>query len=306
MSLFEIKPTDGNVINEIFYNDFDTTWHHRIKADEHGGRSWTLVPGEHSIDDGSVTYKYNNEYFRCDDFKKEHDGLHILFAGCSETEGMGGQLEDSWGKILLQRISKSNKVDGYFSLAKAGYGWQKIITQTRVYIDKYGKPDILFVLLPNIGRLIRWSNAKNDWMYEQSYPNFELSNMNTLIDNLGEGKDSAPNSMSPEQYRTTFIDFVISWRLFEDFCKASGIDLVWGTWEQIDNYNINNLKDHDLFKYFIPISIDKFEQQLRTRDLNDKLKEFDLEKRDGHHGRLFHEFWADEFINESINRKIIK
>lgn len=301
---FTILPTDGNVTNEIFNNDFDITWHHQDKKSGNPRREWTLLPGENSKDDGTVTYTYNDDYFRCDNFKKNHDGLHILFAGCSETEGMGGQIEDVWGKILLNKISSLNDVDGYFSIARAGYGWQKVITQTRVYISKYGKPDALFVLLPNIGRFVKWSDQRKDWIYKQTYPNFELSNMSNRVK---DSKDEfAPESMSSAEYKAMFIDFVISWRLFEDFCEEAGIDLIWATWDAIDNSNISNLSNHNIFKNFIPLKKDELQTRLFDMDMSIKISDRDLEKRDGHHGRLFHQFWADEFIKESRTRGIIK
>ena len=66
------------------------------------------------VDDGSVNYYYNTESFRCDEFKKDHDGLHILFAGCSETEGIGGNVEDAWPTMLLNKMKSKNS--GFFNI----------------------------------------------------------------------------------------------------------------------------------------------------------------------------------------------
>ena len=44
--------------------------------------------------DKSVEYKYNDMFFRSDNFITSHDGLHILFSGCSESEGVGDNIEN--------------------------------------------------------------------------------------------------------------------------------------------------------------------------------------------------------------------
>ena len=50
------------------------------------------------VDDGSIIYKYNNHGMRCEDFKVLHEGKHILFAGCSYTEGASIEIENLWSK----------------------------------------------------------------------------------------------------------------------------------------------------------------------------------------------------------------
>jgi hypothetical protein len=290
---FEVFQSFHTVVNEIFQNDFDITWHEDHKRNNPGRRVWSLLAGENAKDDGTVSYHYNSEYFRSDDFISEHSGRHVLFAGCSETEGQGGNIEDSWAKILFNRIENAS---GFFNLGKSGYGWQKIISQLRVYIDKYGKPDNLFVLLPNIGRSIEWSKEDKAWYTRQLYPRSKSEEGYTSEDSI------YVSSMSPEQYQKTFIDFVISWRLFEDFCKMANIKLVWGTWEPIDDYNFTKL---DLFNNFVPLPKQDLPGIIDQYRKDAKLGKFDLDKRDGHHGRLFHEYWADMMLQEAVRKDFI-
>ena len=286
---FEIIPSHSSVVNEIFQNDFDITWHDGYKASGSTQRVWGIIPGENAKDDGTVSYHYNNDYFRSDEFVSEHNGRHVLFAGCSETEGQGGDIESSWGKILLNKI---DNVSGFYNLGKAGYGWQKVISQLRIYISKYGKPDNLFVLLPNIGRSIEWSEEDKAWYAKQFYPR------------LGPTKALGFQSMylseqSVEQYKKTFIDFVISWRLFEDFCEAADIKLIWGSWQTIDDYNFSKLQ---LFKNFVALPKQQLPSLIDRYRENAKLEKFDLDKRDGHHGKLYHEYWADMMFEEANKR----
>lgn len=293
---FEIVPGRSNAVSEIFYNDFDITWHQQHKANGSTQRVWGLIRGESAEDDGTVSYEYNSEYFRCDEFTNNHSGLHILFAGCSETEGQGGQIDDSWGKILFDSIKQSRKVSGFYNLGKSGYGWQKVISQVRIYIKRYGKPDNLFVLLPNIGRSIEWSEENRDWYAKQAYPRFESRN------NLDDPKNIYVTEQSPGEYKKNFIDFVTTWRLFEDFCETADIKLVWGTWEPIDNYNLTAL---NLFNNFIPLQKNDLSLIIEQYRKDGKVTERDLDKRDGHHGRLFHEYWADKMLEEAKRKGFI-
>lgn len=41
------------------------------------------------IDNNEIEYSLNSSGQRCDEFKKTHEGKHILFAGCSITFGEG-------------------------------------------------------------------------------------------------------------------------------------------------------------------------------------------------------------------------
>ena len=64
----------------------------------------------HVKPDNKISYKYNNLGFRCDDFTSSHSGAHILFAGCSETEGASNALEECWANVLYNKIKKDTKL----------------------------------------------------------------------------------------------------------------------------------------------------------------------------------------------------
>lgn len=290
---YDIVPSTSSVVAEIFNNEFDITWHQSHKMNNPAQRVWSIVEKEQSEDDGTVSYIYNDEYFRCDNFTDTHNGKHILFAGCSETEGQGGNIEDAWGNILYNKIKENKQLSGYYSIGKAGYGWQKVISQLRIYISRYGKPDMLFVLLPNMGRSIEWSEEESVWHAKQEYPNFWPGGVPPF------NEDMYISQQLPDKYKKVFLDFVISWRLFEDFCLASGIKMVWGTWQAIDNYNFDKL---NLFDNFVPLYEDRMLENIDHYREGAKVTTRDMKKRDGHHGRLFHEYWADQMLKEADRR----
>ena len=99
-------------------------------------------------------FRRNSDGLRSDEFKKEHDGLHVLFAGCSVTFG-DGMLEDYiWPKIVYDKMSKDNKMSGLYNLGVPGFNHVDIISQIFKYIDLYSNPDVIFINFPDMERQI--------------------------------------------------------------------------------------------------------------------------------------------------------
>lgn len=111
-----------------------------------------------SIDD---FYQFNSNGFRCDEFTTEHDGLHVLFAGCSITFGDSILLEDVWAHKVYQEISKDEKTSGYFNIGSPGASVASTIQLIIRYIVKYGIPDIIFINFPDEARDLVDSTSTN-------------------------------------------------------------------------------------------------------------------------------------------------
>lgn len=273
-----LKLNEGNV-KDIFFNDFDITW---MQGPDKPRRDYSILPIENAKDDGEVSYFYNEDFFRCDNFKKEHNGNHILFAGCSNTEGVGSPLETVWSKMLYNELATKYKMDGFYSIARSGYGWQKIISNFMIYTQKYGFPSHLFVLLPNITRFYIWENETRGWQYVQRYP------------------EDKRNHVTENEYFEKFIDFIISWRLFEKYCEDNNVKLIWSTWFEIDEHN---LKIANQSRSFFDMDKNGFLTnfvKVKRPDL--KMGKHDLSRRDGHDGILWHEYWLEKFQKEIETR----
>lgn len=317
-------------VSDVFLKNFDITWanldsetdilNNRLttKDLQHkiGPKKWDRIPEEnfncdHSKCDNSIVYQYNNEYFRCDDFTNKHDGLHILFAGCSESEGVGGSLENTWTNLVYQEIKKTNKVSGFYSIARAGYGWQKIITNFQIYAQKYGFPEFLFVMLPNVGRQYRY-NYENElgmgsYRYYQLYPEpYSIDENGVCLtdenDSVSSTKMYERGTILIDEYYKSLIDFKISWELFERFCQSNGTKILWSTYEQIDSKNFNQL---NVGHNFFTIDIENINDYINNK------KDFVINKdsfkyRDGHFGSAIKEYWSEMFLNEIKNRGIIQ
>lgn len=293
--LKSIQSNIGNTssIDDIFNQEFDITFFKTNKSMISDlPRTMSTMPGENAEDDGLVSYIYNNEYFRCDDFTDEHSGTHILFAGCSQTEGMGAPLETTWAKLLYNDLKDNNIIDGYFNIARAGFGWQKIISNFLIYEKRYGTPEYLFILLPDVSRMFQWDLESHSWSYTQKSPDFN--------DDIDERFNK---SLSESEHRKAFIDFAAGWSLFESYCKAKNINLLWSTWDYEENENLRRFLNLDNYVELGTEGLDKYIKHVRP---DGKLEKFDLFRRDGHLGILPNQYWYILFKDSIIKRGWLK
>lgn len=235
-------------------------------------------------EDWEVEYSYNNEFFRSDHFTSQHDGLHILFGGCSNTEGVGSNIQDNWSYRLYKDISKENKTSGFFNIAKGGYGWHQIFLNFKVYVEKYGAPDYYFVLHPNMVRNYIWEEKRSQWKYVQ------------------RNKGDASEQELYLEYRNKFPDWVTAMSLFIAYCESVGTKFLWTTWADEQNENI--IKSNFFKSTFFPT--EKIDRSWIHKVRPDgKTEKDDINFRDGHPGRIYHELWHKSFKNELTNRGLI-
>jgi hypothetical protein len=242
-------------------------------------------------DDHTVEYRYNDEFFRSDNFIKDHNGMHVLFSGCSESEGVGDNIENAWTKILYDKISNNVKCSGFFNLSRSGWGWSKIITNALIYFEKYGYPDVYFILLPNHQRMhkfYRGDDGGSFWKHEQLYPKgYYLSRE--------KNKETEKFISDEKEYNEDFLKFLLGWKLFNKICKDNNVKLIFSTWDELDSDNLDNL---NMFENFLNMDIKNNCGTYINKwyETNEKTK-YDLRKRDGHNGIIIHNFWADSFYS---------
>lgn len=97
-------------------------------------------------------YKINSSGLRSDEFKSDHEGLHVLFAGCSNTFGDGMFLEHLWSHKLYRMIDQASQTSGYFNIGFPGADPLQIFSQIILYIEKFGNPDVIFINIPDTPR----------------------------------------------------------------------------------------------------------------------------------------------------------
>jgi len=238
--------------------------------------------------DKNVEYKNNDMFFRSDNFTTNHDGLHILFSGCSESEGVGDNIENAWTNILYNKISKDMKCSGFFNLSRSGWGWSKIIANALIYFETYGYPDVYFILLPNHQRMhkfYRRDDGGSFWKHEQLYPKGYYVKDNESKNFISDEKE----------YNEDFLKFLLGWKLFNKICKDNNVKLIFSTWDKLDSDNLNNL---NMFENFFNMDIkNNYGTYVNKWYENNKKTKYDLRKRDGHNGVIIHNFWADSFYS---------
>jgi hypothetical protein len=236
--------------------------------------------------DESITYKYNNEGFRCDDFTREKSGLHILFGGCSETEGSSNRLEDVWANVLYNKIKEQNEVAGYYNVGKAGLTVSGVVMNIFQYAYDYGCPDYIFLQLPDQTRYITWSESKG-W-----YPKYQVKDAD--IHNNIDNEHFFKNHESPEIIKVNMLFDYLLLRNLIHFCKINNIKLIWSTWHaptaRAMSYSVINFGGY--------VNTSNFNKDYWDIKLND------LRARDGYHfGRGFHKVWAEKFYEEFLDAK---
>lgn len=271
----------------LFFNTIDTV----ERSDEEEFKIYGETYDEKYDKHNSVRYYFNSLGFRSDEFTDSHNGEHVLFAGCSETEGVGGNIESCWSYMVYEKLSEAKKLSGFFNLSRSGWGHDVIIPNIIEYISKYGKPDKIYMLLPNLSRDFEWKGIDSEeevYIYSTKTPYF-LNEKIILSDGTKREKQSL------EEQRKLIVKFIVLIKLFEEYCLSNDIELVWSTWSILDGKNYQSL---NVFKNFIEMSGTK-EIILKRNNLLDKEVYGNknlLRKRDGHHGHFYHYWWSQTFL----------
>lgn len=171
--------------------------------------------GEHSWYD-EIDLHINSHGFRCEEFveKGKHDGLHILFAGCSVTWGDATKGNDVWAKVVYDRISAANKTSGYFNIGFPGMSIIQEIFWIIKYCKKFGNPDIIFFLMPDVARFVNVGTIGGSQ---------EVMLGSSLM--RPEGKELDADSLLLASY------FIFeAYMMLEEYCKIAGTTLISSTW----------------------------------------------------------------------------
>ena len=103
-------------------------------------------------------------------------------------------------------------------MARAGWGYQKIISNFIIYIQKYGKPDYFFLLMPNSYRRYKWITKEEKWEYQQRFTEEEIKTINKLPENSHSHK-----GLTEEEYFDNYIDFIMTIKFLEEYCNSNNI-----------------------------------------------------------------------------------
>lgn len=194
--------------------------------------------------------------FNSEPFTNKHIGKHILFAGCSVTYGIGlPDFKKSWASITYDTISINEKTSGFYNISYPGHS---ISLQTSLifrYIEKYGKPDIIFFNLPSTSRTF-------------SYAEDGIHTSQITI----EDEFKYPGSIAvAEHYNYE------SYLFLDRYCKSLGIKLISITWSFDNDVKSDPGVAHNLFankfkSYYKPqLSIETFLEDYLIKNNGDCL-----------------------------------
>jgi hypothetical protein len=180
--------------------------------------------------DDEINYSFNNESYRCDNFNLEKTNNNFLFSGCSYTFGSGLPYNSTWA----YQLNKDLNGDQFYNLGLNANSQKAIIYDIYNYIRKYGKPKAVFVLFPDISRLVGFTES--------------LSSIEVMTRLLNESNDGSKNFFTND---LLYFDFYNSVCALEDYLESMGIPFLWGTWHQ-ETENVLNLLSKN-FKNYIKI-----------------------------------------------------
>jgi len=208
--------------------------------------------------DSNISYSFNNESYRCDNFNLEKTNNNFLFSGCSYTFGSGLPYNSTWA----YQLNKDLCGDQFYNLGLNANSQKAIIYDIYNYIRKYGKPKAVFILFPDISRVIGFVDS--------------LSSIEVKTRLL---KEEYPNESS--RFFTQdllYFDFYNSICALEDYLKSIDVPFLWGTWHQeteevlnLVSKNFNNyvkiFTNSNSAKYFKDVKIEN-NMSLRYWDLS--------------------------------------
>ncbi len=152
-------------------------------------------------------YKSNNYGMRSDDFIRHADGdkSHMLFSGCSVTFGDGVLLEHLWAYKLYEKLSESERLSGYYNLARNGATVTEILSQVLKYIELFGVPGRIIINLPENTR-----DAENGLFATQGLANQEILSLYDSLEKICDEHGSSLIIFSWDETRASRLDYVLA------------------------------------------------------------------------------------------------
>ncbi len=238
------------------------------------------------ISDGPYfEYKINTDGFRTKHLEKLNDkNLNILFSGCSFTHGAGIPSEHAWPSKLTEMISKvSDKKVESRNISLGGSNVFQILKNIRIYINKYGKPDYLFVLFPGFERTIKYynqNNFKNFIKVTITPPHHDTYKTNNAVKHFMESYVIEESILFATDYIHTL----------EFLCNMLDIKLIWSTWSS----DYQRMSEELEFNNYINVP-SREHHLVETNKENNPYWEI---ARDGTHpGTGYHKLLADKFFD---------
>lgn len=255
MEVFKRLNPQGGI--QVTNPDTSGGTHFRIKLDrnllEEGGNrdgfyTFPALLGS-EVNFSTITdpfHKYPNEYpeFKFRTPKIENKDLIAL--GCSQTYGMGVCEENTWAALLAKELNLS-----YANIAVPGMSIARSVTSFFSYIEKYGKPKAVTILLPDMYRIYMPAGNPHTWADDVPKED-KIKMVNTTIVKYsgieGPWTKIAP-AISKRPHRVEEIIYpeisysqgFLMLNILLVFCKYANIAVVVDTWDEELSHILNSL-----------------------------------------------------------------
>lgn len=274
--------------------------------------------------DKTNLYKLNSLGYRSPEFDGSAD---ILYAGCSNTFGMGVPEDAIWGSVLAKKLGSS-----YVNLSKQGASTEWIVKNIFSYINTYGHPKEIYCLFPDLFRVLLPTD-KRILTSQAAGPFKDGDNPNTIIEAQLYG--GGVSGLIPEYSRLPHdvrdvlpVNFSIylyaqSILMLSTYCKSHGIKFIWSTWNIPTSDMFVELKQKFPEEYsgFIELDSKKWDNSRSFKNKWDTFEDpdchLDLEKTYGlnfyrgtddvhgvdhvHTGAHKHAHWAESFLDARLS-----
>jgi hypothetical protein len=227
-------------------------------------------------------YKLNSYKLRSDEFTRDHNGLHLLFAGCSQTFGAGTEIKDLWSFKVYNKISETEKTSGFFNIAVPGISITETIFQIFCYFKKFGYPDHLFINFPDFSREAINIFAKK---------NRANKSLQSLLDDTALARN-----------------LLGQYTMLKDICRQNNVNVHEMTWYS-ENWT-NLLGAYDLKNYFSNVYVPSNEEifdhcsKFVVKNPKKQMRNYYETALDGRHqGIAYQDFWYNKMY-QIYNEKV--
>jgi hypothetical protein len=233
-------------------------------------------------------YRLNKNFYRTNNFKKNIDGQSILFSGCSFTFGVGLPENLIWTSMLADKLNIDK--ENMFNIGVGGASIHSTIKDIMLFIRKYGKPKKIFILFPEVSRdlIYRVFNKDNidivqNVLYRSNY--------------LEESEDNAKKYILNYVHENNILRYSTMIGIFEEFCKESGIDLLWSTTIKYDYDTFKLLNFKYIAKNFVDF-LDVYRNNSKNIENVHNLPFWDVADDGQHPGTAYHYLLSESFFKE--------
>jgi hypothetical protein len=236
-------------------------------------------------------YRINSDNFRSNNFSPlDKSKLNIVTTGCSFTFGYGLPEEYVWPGIMKSHLETRIPNLEIMNLGFFGLGIDSVVNNFVSFIEKYGVPDILFALLPDMNRHVIFN------------PDPEIDGFMTYIPFLGHlmKKKQDPHFFgrtSNYVFEDRIYASINQIRMLEQLCRAYKIKLYWSSWPAVDIELYGNLD----FKNYIAPSLEDGVSNEEMAQIPETFHKYWNSARDaGHHPGIAYQYQiANMFLKKS-------